>query len=183
MSDLDTVDGLQSQRCVNHPERETLVRCSSCGDPICTDCMVFSPVGVKCRRCAKLPRSALVTLKGHRAVKAAAAGILAGAGVGFVYYFLLGALGFFFLSFVLAAGAGVAVGEVVFRASGAYRGRATAVIAACCTVWAFMFPLLVSTIANFGLSWRVVVLSLTGRSVLHWILMAVGVFFAWRRNR
>lgn len=183
MSDQEPVDGPQSQRCVHHADRETLVRCSSCGDPICTDCMVFSPVGVKCRRCAKLPRSALVTLKGHRAVKAAAAGILSGTAVGFAYYFLLGALGFFFLSFLLAAAVGVVVGEVVFRASGAYRGRATAAIAACSTVWAFVFPLLVSMAASFGLSWRVVILSLTGRSVLQWILMGVGAFFAWRRNR
>lgn len=170
-------------RCVNHPDRETLVRCSSCDEPICTECMVFSPVGVKCRRCAAQPRSALVTLRGNRAVRAVVAGLLVATAVGFGYYFLLGALGFFFLSFLLAAGVGVVVGETVFRASGAYHGRATAIIASACTVWAFVFPLLVSLAANFGFSWRVVVLSFTGRGALQWVLVLVGAFFAWRRNR
>ena len=173
----------QPQRCANHPDRETLVQCSACGKPICTDCMVFSPVGVKCRQCAKLPRSALVTLKGGRALRAVVVGLLVATAVGFGYYFLLGALNFYFFSFLIAAGVGVAVGETVFRASGAYRGLATALIAVGCTLWAFMFPLFVSMAASFGVSWRAVAFSFTGRSAMQWLLMLAGAFFAWKRNR
>jgi hypothetical protein len=39
--------------CVNHPKVETRLTCSSCGDPICTRCMVATPVGQKCPRCAR----------------------------------------------------------------------------------------------------------------------------------
>ena len=39
--------------CVNHPKVETRLTCSSCGDPICTRCMVTTAVGQKCPRCAK----------------------------------------------------------------------------------------------------------------------------------
>lgn len=35
-------------RCYRHPDRETLVSCSECGRPICPDCMVFAPVGIRC---------------------------------------------------------------------------------------------------------------------------------------
>jgi membrane associated rhomboid family serine protease len=38
--------------CYRHPQVETGVRCASCDRPICTDCMVFSPVGIKCPECA-----------------------------------------------------------------------------------------------------------------------------------
>jgi len=34
--------------CYRHPNRETRVSCSDCGRPICTDCMVFAPVGIRC---------------------------------------------------------------------------------------------------------------------------------------
>jgi membrane associated rhomboid family serine protease len=39
-------------RCYRHPKRETNVSCSSCGNPICTDCMTPSPVGMRCPDCA-----------------------------------------------------------------------------------------------------------------------------------
>lgn len=38
--------------CYKHPKRETNVECSSCGRPICTDCMTPSPVGMRCPECA-----------------------------------------------------------------------------------------------------------------------------------
>jgi membrane associated rhomboid family serine protease len=34
--------------CYRHPDRETGVTCSECGRPICTECMFFAPVGIRC---------------------------------------------------------------------------------------------------------------------------------------
>ena len=34
--------------CYRHPKRETRVSCSECGRGICPDCMVYSPVGIRC---------------------------------------------------------------------------------------------------------------------------------------
>jgi membrane associated rhomboid family serine protease len=42
----------QTQVCYRHPSRETGVRCSNCERPICTDCMVYAAVGIKCPECA-----------------------------------------------------------------------------------------------------------------------------------
>src|SRR5277367_685908 len=39
--------------CYRHPSRETGVSCSSCGRPICPDCMTTSPVGMRCPDCAR----------------------------------------------------------------------------------------------------------------------------------
>ena len=38
--------------CYRHPQRETGVSCSSCGRPICPDCMTPTPVGMRCPECA-----------------------------------------------------------------------------------------------------------------------------------
>src|SRR5690606_37206831 len=40
------------ETCYRHPSRETGVSCSSCGRPICTDCMIATPVGMRCPECA-----------------------------------------------------------------------------------------------------------------------------------
>src|SRR5918994_4085193 len=39
--------------CYRHPGRETGVRCSNCGRPICPDCMTSTPVGMRCPECAR----------------------------------------------------------------------------------------------------------------------------------
>jgi membrane associated rhomboid family serine protease len=42
-----------AQTCYRHPNRETGVSCSSCGRPICPDCMTPTPVGMRCPECAQ----------------------------------------------------------------------------------------------------------------------------------
>jgi membrane associated rhomboid family serine protease len=69
----------QAQFCYRHPKNETAVACSSCGRPICTDCMVFASVGIKCPECAGQPagikrattraRSSAATGSGARVTK------------------------------------------------------------------------------------------------------------------
>lgn len=39
--------------CYRHPTRETGVSCSSCGRPICPDCMTPTPVGMRCPECSQ----------------------------------------------------------------------------------------------------------------------------------
>ena len=41
------------ETCYRHPNRETGVSCSSCGRPICPECMTPTPVGMRCPECAK----------------------------------------------------------------------------------------------------------------------------------
>ncbi|HEX2046106.1 MAG TPA: rhomboid family intramembrane serine protease [Gaiellaceae bacterium] len=49
---MATPEQTQTQVCYRHPGRETGVRCSNCERPICTDCMVYAAVGIKCPECA-----------------------------------------------------------------------------------------------------------------------------------
>jgi membrane associated rhomboid family serine protease len=41
------------QTCYRHPSEETGVSCSSCGRPICTECMTATNVGMRCPECSK----------------------------------------------------------------------------------------------------------------------------------
>jgi membrane associated rhomboid family serine protease len=42
-----------AETCYRHPDRETRVSCSSCGKPICPDCMTPTPVGMRCPDCMR----------------------------------------------------------------------------------------------------------------------------------
>jgi membrane associated rhomboid family serine protease len=39
--------------CYRHPGRDTNVACSMCARPICPDCMISTPVGMRCPECAQ----------------------------------------------------------------------------------------------------------------------------------
>jgi membrane associated rhomboid family serine protease len=43
----------ETQTCDRHPDRETRVSCSSCGRPICPECMTPTPVGMRCPECSR----------------------------------------------------------------------------------------------------------------------------------
>jgi len=117
------------------------VSCSNCERPICTDCMVYTPVGIKCPDCARLPRSAIVRLKPNRAARAVAAAIGVGAAMG-VGIVLLQGIGLFF-ALILGWLIGIAMGEVVLAASGRYRGPTTGWIAVGGCIWAYAVPYLI----------------------------------------
>jgi len=54
--------------CYRHPNRETGVSCSECGRPICPDCMVYAPVGIRCpEHAGRAAGSARVTTGVRRA--------------------------------------------------------------------------------------------------------------------
>jgi hypothetical protein len=145
--------------------------------------MVYSAVGIKCKECAKMPRSARVTLGGGRLLRAVAAGLGSGAALGFAYYFILGSIGFFFLFFFVAAGIGYLVGEAVSRASGRYHGLKTALVAAFSTLWAFLLPPVTAAFISYGVSWNVVVFTVSSRGIINWLVMAFAAYLAWNRNR
>lgn len=50
------------EACYRHPGRQTGVSCSSCGRPICPDCMTTTPVGMRCPECAR-QRTAVRTIR------------------------------------------------------------------------------------------------------------------------
>jgi membrane associated rhomboid family serine protease len=47
------VEASTATTCYRHSDRETGVSCSSCGRPICPDCMTPTPVGMRCPECSR----------------------------------------------------------------------------------------------------------------------------------
>ncbi|MBI9049091.1 MAG: hypothetical protein JEZ00_06720 [Anaerolineaceae bacterium] len=49
--------------CYNHPNRETVLRCNRCDQPICVQCAIKTPTGYRCKQCVKTQQKVFVTVK------------------------------------------------------------------------------------------------------------------------
>ena len=155
--------------CANHPKVETAVSCSNCGKPICPDCMVPAAVGIKCRECARMPRSARVGLRPQHAIRAVLGAFGAGSGLGVVLAYA-GYAGLGFFTIIAAYFVGFLVGRATIRAGGYHRGEATAWIAVAGSAWAYIVAAIVIA-SQVGGSPRLYVQGLG---------LAVAAFFAYR---
>ncbi len=103
----------ETTRCAAHPDVETALRCGKCGKPICPKCMVQTPVGARCRECAKLYKLPTYRVSSVYYLRAAGTGLVMAVAIGVVWGIINNFLSFFFLNLLLAAGVGYAIGEVV----------------------------------------------------------------------
>jgi hypothetical protein len=126
---MSQVAPTDAQGCINHPDRTTRVRCSSCERPICPRCMRESAVGMKCPDCARQPRRAVRPGSPGRYAAAAAAGVGTAALIGALI--VVGGIGVFGILVPLIAG--FAVGEVVSRMAHRLGGTGFQLIAAAST--------------------------------------------------
>jgi membrane associated rhomboid family serine protease len=76
MARMATTEQAQTSVCYRHPKNETAVACSTCGRPICTECMVFAAVGIKCPECAGQPTGMSRAVKRKRTSTALETGAL-----------------------------------------------------------------------------------------------------------
>jgi hypothetical protein len=111
-------EGPTPVRCATHPEVETNLRCSKCLTPICPRCAIQTPVGLRCRACARLTRLPTFQVGRRDYLLGALAGLGAAAGLGFAWLFIKLVMPFAgILNLLLAAGAGYAVGQAVSLAA------------------------------------------------------------------
>jgi hypothetical protein len=47
--------------CINHPNRETSLRCNRCEQPICPACAVRTPTGYRCKNCVRTQQKVFET--------------------------------------------------------------------------------------------------------------------------
>lgn len=117
-------------RCAAHPDVETNLRCGKCGTPICPKCMVTTPVGARCRECARLyvlPTYRISFVYYLRAVGAALATAIA---IGVAWSFLRSYLGSVgpILTVLVGYGAGMGISFMMGLAVNRKRGIWLAVI-------------------------------------------------------
>lgn len=129
-------------QCARHPNVETALSCGKCGTPICPDCAVSGPVGMRCPDCASLKSSPLYQVRPERFALAAVAGVAAGTIAGVVLQYV----GFFI--FFLAPAIGGLLGEVILRATGRKRGTKIEVLTGVSVVVGALLSVLLTS--NWG---------------------------------
>ncbi|MBI4294754.1 MAG: hypothetical protein HY669_01140 [Chloroflexi bacterium] len=152
-------------KCATHPDVETNLRCGKCDKPICPRCMVNTPVGARCRECARLRRLPMYEISARHYARALASGLVVGVVVGILWGFLWWIVPFLYLNIIIAVGAGYAVGELVTLSVNRKRGVGLQFIAGLGVVVSYV-------VANFDLIHGVFILSLTSLLNL-WGLIAL----------
>lgn len=99
--------------CKNHPNRETLLRCSRCSDPICASCAIKTPTGYQCSECTRRQQKTFDT--------AEPIDYLAGSAVALVIYLIASYLiqfvgGFGFFGWIIVFAGSPAIGNVAAEA-------------------------------------------------------------------
>lgn len=94
--------------CAKHKKTPTNVRCGRCDTPVCPQCLVFAPVGVRCSDCGKPTKLPQYQISLPLLLRALAASLAAGAGGGVLLSLVLVSIpGLFYGLFYLMAAAGV----------------------------------------------------------------------------
>ncbi len=117
--------GIDVLYCYRHPERETGLLCTQCGNPICAECARSALVGQLCPDCARERRP-----PNYQVTKAnlSAAGVIAmvfSGGLSLLILFIGGGgLLFFFLAFMFASIMSNILVRLIDRVTHAKRGKA-----------------------------------------------------------
>ena len=100
-------DATPKTYCVNHPNRETMLRCNRCERPICAECAVLTETGYRCKDCVRGQQKIFDTSKWYDyPLSMAAAAVL-----GFAGSYFIGYIGFF--TIFVAPIIGVVIAEAV----------------------------------------------------------------------
>lgn len=157
-------------KCATHPEVDTGLTCANCGTPICPRCMVETPVGMKCRQCARLQRLPTFQISAKHYLMATGVAL----GLAVAFGFAWGVVRVFvpfsgFFGFFIALGVGYGFGEIIHKATGRKRGTGLAAVAglgvvACFLVSLWIIPPLISPY-HFGIGFFDIVFVAVGAFV------------------
>lgn len=125
-------------KCATHSDVETGLACGKCGTPICPKCLVETPVGARCRKCANVRRLPTYTITPVQYVRAVAAGVLVAIAVGVGWAWLRSTVDILAwsltLGLILGSVVAYAIAEIVSRSVNHKRGLPLQVIACACFV-------------------------------------------------
>jgi hypothetical protein len=150
--------------CLSHPQVETRLRCSKCGNPICPRCAVQTPVGFRCPQCVRSQQAIFYTVTPSDYAIAVVVGLV----VSIIAAFIMGRLGIF-LALILGPVAGGVIAEVVRWAIRRRRGRWIWLVVSICIAVGGLLSLILSALP----------LRLTSLlSLIIYVVLAVGTAYA-----
>jgi hypothetical protein len=113
-------------KCPRHPDIETDLRCGKCEQPICSKCLVQTPVGARCPQCAALKKLPVFEVPRIFYVRAVAAGFISAGVLGVIWPYIPFSG---FLLFLIALVVGYAIGEIISLSVNRKRGPGLQAIA------------------------------------------------------
>ncbi len=126
-------------RCATHPDVETNLSCSKCLKPICPRCLIETPVGPRCRQCARLTKVPTFDVARSDFIKAVFAGLGSASGFGGLWLLIRWVTPYTsFFSILLAAAVGYGIGQVISLSVKRKRGPSLKIVAGSCMVIAFV---------------------------------------------
>jgi len=168
--------------CVNHPDRETLLRCGKCGEPICTECAIRHPVGLRCPQCAQLRKVPTYDVPSGYYPRALGAGLGTSLLCGIVAEVVPLFVPMFMVTFLLALAAGAIIGEAISRVTGYKRGRGLQVAAGISVVLGSLLATLIVAAFRFGAA-AVLALPAVVLNPFYWLYPIVAAAVAVMRLR
>lgn len=105
--------------CVNHPNVETRLRCNRCGRPMCTRCVVQTPVGYRCKQCVGQQQAVFYT----GGLVDYVLGGLIGLILGGIASYLITLTRMWFIALILGPTVGLGIAEAVRFAARRRRSR------------------------------------------------------------
>lgn len=111
--------------CKRHPDTESYLGCSRCGDLICFQCLIQTPVGARCPDHASEMRNPMTQASSSEMTRALVVGIGTSVLLHLVLILMLNLLGGvgLILAIIGPAAIGYFVGEAVYKASGYTRNK------------------------------------------------------------
>lgn len=133
--------------CVNHPNVETMLRCNRCGRPVCTRCVVQTPVGYRCKQCVGQQQAAFFT----GGVVDYVLGAIIALVLGGIASYLISLTGLWFIALILGPTIGIGIAEAVRFAVRRRRSRYLWAVVAGAMVLSAVPALLVSLFSLWSL--------------------------------
>lgn len=161
----------KADSCHWHPDRETGLHCSRCGKAICVECLHQHPVGIRCKECAVSATLPVFQVSRKYYVKGIAAAV--GLGIaGFIALTLVLSIvpGAGFLFFFLMGGLGYAIGEGVGYAVNRRRGRH------------YQYMALVGVLLATGPIALISLFSLSMGALMNLVGIGIALSVAWQRR-
>lgn len=130
------------KKCNSPLHYESTLTCSSCGEIICPECAVQTPVGFRCRECANLRKLPTFRIEPKHYAVAVLVGLGLAVVFGILWSIFIRFVPYVYLNLLIAPGIGEAISAVMSRAVNRKRGRGLAVIAGGAMVVCYLIEVL-----------------------------------------
>jgi len=169
--------------CLRHPEVASNLRCGRCGDLICPQCMVQSPVGARCPECSSIGQPTIFRATSREMTRTAGLAAIGAVVFGVAFALLVWILWNLPFNFKIGSVAvamvigiaGIPIGEFVRRAGKYKLDKRLRIVAALTVLAAWIVGQVVANFLNLPIQLFTNIVAVIG--------LGIGVYIAMNRVR